>query len=365
MLMAKRRSSGNGTIGKTTKTLLELLRIDSDNRADKSDIVDYTIAKLREIGMTVKVVGGDTDIPALCATSGSRGLVFSGHLDTVPIGDGWKRKQGEIADGRVYGRGTADMKGAIASMIHAAEELVAEEIPCSITLTTDEEERMLGAVELSKTNVLKNAPAIIICEPTGLDIAVKEKGVYRFKLITHGKAAHSSQSWLGENAILKMHSLLGTLTDLAVTPPSPTDDLTLCFATIRGGTKNNVVPDRCEVEIDARFPAPQTPDGIAKLLEERLGTDGYDIEVIYGLNAFRTDPKSWVVSEIARFLGSKVIGVPYATEAPRYATANRSIYICGPGEPTMAHVVDEYVEIKKMDRTRDMLVHLAKKAVQG
>ncbi|MDD1768730.1 MAG: M20/M25/M40 family metallo-hydrolase [Methanomassiliicoccales archaeon] len=360
-----RRSPRDRVIGKTTSTLLDLLLIDSDNHGDKSNIVRYTAGRLREFGMKVKIVGRTTDAPAIFATSGSRGLIFSGHLDTVPIGEGWRRGQGEIAKGRVYGRGTADMKGAIASMIHAAEDLTAAEVPCSIMLTTDEEERMLGAIKLSKMDELKDAPAIIICEPTGLDIAVKEKGVYRFRLVTHGRAAHSSQSWLGENAILKMHSLLGRLSDLAVTPRGPTDDLTMCFATTRGGTKNNVVPDRCEVEIDVRFPAPQTPDDIADLLKRRLGGNGYDIEVIYGLDAFKTDPGFWVVAEIKRFLGTKVISVPYATEAPRYVRANSSIYICGPGEPTMAHVVDEYVEIGKMERAHEMLIRLAKKAAQG
>jgi acetylornithine deacetylase/succinyl-diaminopimelate desuccinylase-like protein len=312
----------------------------------------------------VKTVGNE-DAPAIFATSGLRGIIFSGHLDTVPIGDGWKRKQGEISKGRVYGRGTSDMKGGVASMLHAAETLVEDEIPCSIMLTTDEEERMLGALELGKIDAVRKAPAIVICEPTGLDVACKEKGVYRFRLVTHGKAAHSSQSWLGENAIVKMHSLLGRLSHLAKTPRGPTDGLTMCFTTIRGGTKNNVVPDRCEAEIDVRFPAPQTPDHIAAMLHDRLGGKGYDIEVIYGLDAFETDPKFWVVDEIKRLLGTKVISVPYATEAPRYAKANSSIYVCGPGEPAMAHVVDECVDIGKLEKAYEMLVHLAKRAAQG
>lgn len=359
-----RQSSQARVVKKTTGTLLELLQIDSDNRADKSDIVRYVVGKLRECGMEVKIVGNE-DTPAIFAANGPGGVIFSGHLDTVPIGNGWKRKQGEIAKGRIYGRGTADMKGAVASMLHAAETLTEDGVPCSIMLTTDEEEKMLGALELSKIDALKKAPAIIICEPTGLNVACKEKGVYRFRLITHGKAAHSSQSWLGENAILKMHSLLGRLSNLAKIPRGPTDGLTMCFATIKGGTKNNVVPDRCETEIDIRFPAPQTPDDIANLLHKRLGGKGYEIEVIYGLDAFEADPKSWVVDEIKRFLGTKVISVPYATEAPRYAKANSSIYIYGPGEPKMAHVMDECVEIKKLEKTCEMLVHLAKKASQG
>jgi acetylornithine deacetylase/succinyl-diaminopimelate desuccinylase-like protein len=351
-------------IDKTTRILPELLQIDSTNKADKSDIVRYATEKLREFGMKVKIVG-NTEAPAIFATNDAEGVVFSGHLDTIPIGNGWKKKQGEIAKGRIYSRGTADMKGAVASILHAAETLIEDGVPCSVMLTTDEEERMLGALELSNIRTLRKAPAIIICEPTGLGIACKEKGVYRVRLVTHGKAAHSSQSWLGENAILKMHSLIGRLSNLTRTLRGPTDGLTMCFATIKGGSKNNVVPDRCEFEIDVRFPAPQTPDDIAELLDKRLGRNGYNIEVIYGLDAFDTDPESWVVAEIKRFLGTKIINVPYATEAPRYARANNLIYICGPGEPTMAHVADECVEICKLEKTYEMLVRLVKKAAQG
>ena len=243
------------------KTLLELLAIDSDNRADKSAILAYVTERLEGCGMRVDRIGG-SDTPAVLATVGGGGVVLSGHLDTVPIGEGWSRRQGEIDGDRVYGRGAADMKGAVAAMLHATAELAENDVPCSVALTTDEEERMLGAREIAKRPEIISSKGIVICEPTGLDIACREKGVFRFRLRTRGKAAHSSQSWLGDNAIMRMHQALSRLTDLAQTPSAPTDGLTMCFATIRGGTKNNVVPDRCETEIDARFPAPDTPDSI-------------------------------------------------------------------------------------------------------
>ncbi|MDD1765568.1 MAG: hypothetical protein LUO84_03845, partial [Methanomassiliicoccales archaeon] len=79
---------------KITNTLLELLTIDSDNRAEKSEIIRYAIDRLRGFGMKVEEVG-DIGTPAIIATYGTGGIAFSGHLDTVPIGDGWSRKQGE------------------------------------------------------------------------------------------------------------------------------------------------------------------------------------------------------------------------------------------------------------------------------
>lgn len=343
------------------KTLLELLAIDSDNRADKSAILAYVTERLEGCGMRVDRIGG-SDTPAVLATVGGGGVVLSGHLDTVPIGEGWSRRQGEIDGDRVYGRGAADMKGAVAAMLHATAELAENDVPCSVALTTDEEERMLGAREIAKRPEIISSKGIVICEPTGLDIACREKGVFRFRLRTRGKAAHSSQSWLGDNAIMRMHQALSRLTDLAQTPSAPTDGLTMCFATIRGGTKNNVVPDRCETEIDARFPAPDTPDSIGSLIHDRLRGLQYEVEVIYGLEAFNADPESWIPREISRLLGTRIISVPYAAEAPRYARANTSICICGPGEASMAHVVDEYVEVSKMARAYEMLVHLGRVA---
>ncbi|MBM4237642.1 MAG: M20 family metallopeptidase, partial [Euryarchaeota archaeon] len=296
---------------------------------------------------------------------GSGGIVFSGHLDTVPIGDGWTRKQGEVEGDRVYGRGTADMKGAVASILHAAADLASENIPCAVLLTTDEEEKMLGALELSTLGLVREARVMVICEPTNLRVACKEKGVFRFRLVTRGRAAHSSQSWLGDNAILRMHALLSRLLDLARTPAGPTDGMTMCYSTIRGGTKNNVVPDRCETEIDARFPAPLTPDEVEGLVRKRLAGEQYELETIYGLEAFQSDPDSWAARELAATSGTKPIDVPYATEAPRYAAANPSIYIFGPGDPALAHVADEHVEISKLTKTREALVRLGRIAAQG
>lgn len=339
--------------------LLDLLAIRSDMHADKSIIVNYVKKMLEEIGFAVTIVG-DQSYPALVASKGRGGVAFSGHLDTVPIGDGWTRKQGEIDGDRVYGRGTTDMKGAIASMLFAARDLAEEDVPCTLLLTTDEEERMLGALKLSQFEAVRAAHTIIICEPTSLNVACREKGVFRFRLITRGKAAHSSQCWLGENAILKMHTLMIKLSDLAQVPGGPTDKMTMCFTTIRGGTKDNVVPDRCQTEIDVRFPAPLTLKDIEALIKSRLANEDYEIETIYGLEPFESDRDSRIVKMLTTYLKSTIVDVPYATEAPRYQSSNRSIYICGPGAPSLAHVPDEYVELSALVRMHTALVKLGR-----
>lgn len=285
--------------------------------------------------------------------------MFSGHLDTVPVGNGWTRKQGEIFENRVYGRGTVDMKGACAAMIAIAPELVKENVPFSICLTTDEEESMLGARAASELPVAREAKAIIIAEPTSLYPAYREKGVFRFNLTTKGRASHASQPWLGDNAIMKMHQCLARLNDLTISSSERTTGMTACVSTIEGGTKSNVVPDRCRTEIDIRFPLPQTSRDVDSIITNRLMGLDYEMEVDHTLEAFEADPSSPLVTEMASFLGTEPTVVPYATEAPKFAEYNRNVSICGPGDPRLAHTVDEFVEIVELQEAYLLFQHMA------
>lgn len=343
-------------------TLQDLLAIDSDLNHDPAPIVAYAKLRLEEAGMKVRVVG-PKDTPAILATYGRRrGVLFSGHLDTVPIGSGWTQMQGEIAENRVYGRGAVDMKGACAAMIEAAADLVADDVPVTVAFTTDEEEQMYSTAAVVKEAAVHRAKAVIIGEPTGLCPAYREKGIFRFRLTTSGRAAHASQPWLGEDAILKMHYCLGRLLDLAEISTQRSTGMTMCFSTIEGGTKNNVVSDHCTVEVDVRFPLPQTSHDIHDIIVNRLRGEVYQMDVEYVIEAYESDPQDPLSSELSRFLGTEPIVVPYATEAPRYAAVNPRVYICGPGDPRLAHTADEFVEIQELEEMYDVLVHIARHA---
>lgn len=345
-------------------TLMDLMAIESDLNHDPTPILSYVRNRLSEAGLDVKVVG-PKETPALLATYGhERGMLFSGHLDTVPIGSGWTRAQGERAGSRIYGRGAADMKGACAAMIEAAGTLVQEEVPVAVAFTTDEEEQMNGVAALIREEAVRHAKGIIIGEPTGLCPAYREKGIFRFRLTTHGKAVHSSQPWLGENAILKMHYCMDRLLDLAETSSQRPTDITLCFSTIQGGIKNNVVADRCTMEVDVRFPLPQTPLDIHNIILNQLRGESYTMNVDHTVEAFEFDASSPIVAELTRFLGTEPVVVPYATEAPKYAAVNPRICICGPGDPPLAHATDEFVEIGELEGMYDLLIHIAKYALE-
>lgn len=346
------------------KTLLELMEIESDNLSDKGPIIDYASRRMEGIGMKVSVTGPQ-DTPAIFASSGGGGVIMSGHLDTVPIGSGWSRMQGEIDGDKIFGRGVSDMKGAVAVNLEVAEVLIEEGVPFSIFLTTDEEEAMLGALKLSELEVLGRAGGIIIGEPTGMRIVAREKGVIRLKLTTRGKAGHSSQPWLGENAIMKMHGILSDLKDIIQSPKEATEERTAAVTTIKGGTKNNVIPESCTVEIDIRFPPRESIEDVRSLIEERLDAHDCEMESTAELDSFESPTSSSFIEEAQRFLGTPMFPVAFATEAARFANQNAEIVICGPGMPGTCHIVDEWVDVKELERFYDLVIHMARFVAHG
>jgi acetylornithine deacetylase/succinyl-diaminopimelate desuccinylase-like protein len=350
------RSSSNNVVS----TLLELLAIRSDHAPGRTEIASFAYDWLEEIGMSVCTYG-EQSMPALCATNGRGGLILSGHLDTVPEGTKWTREAGEVVAGRIYGRGAADMKGACASIFQAARLLMKDDVPFSVFLTTDEEDKMTGALALSELDVLKEAKGVLIGEPTDLQPAYKEKGISRFRLTTHGTAVHASLPWLGENAIQKMSRLLERLSWLGQRPEGPTEDMTLCISMIHGGTKSNIVPDRCEAEIDVRFPTPLTYRKVRTIIMDELMGENYDIQMLYELEAYEADPDSEIAKAVQELCGSELIVVPYATEAPVYATMNNDVFVCGPGAMNMAHADDECVERFQLERAIDLYVQMARR----
>ena len=359
------RSTGRDSMDRTvTETLIDLLLIRSDHNDDKKEMVDYVTGWLKNLGAEVDVVG-DRESPAIIAYNGVNGLALSGHLDTVPLGSNWTMEQGEVESGRVYGRGAADMKGACAGMLHAAKALMDQDIDFYVLFTTDEEVRMNGARSLLRTHAVKNASAIVIGEPTDLRVAYREKGVSTFELYTKGRTAHASMPWLGDNAIIRMGKLLGKVDEYSQEVRAEGRDVTVGATVVQGGDKSNVIPDRCRVELDVRFPFPLQAKDVEAGLRRKLEGYDYELRVPYEQPAFETSPDTPLVRSALNYLGTEAIVVPYATEAAVYSAEVKDIVICGPGRPEMAHAPDEYVERDKLERSISLYVELAKQVAQG
>ena len=304
------------------------------------------------------------------------GLLFSGHVDVVPPGEvAWSVDPfgGEVRDERLYGRGSCDMKGGVAALVVAAEEIAAAvrdgfalHGDLVVAITADEERNCLGAEELVKESLFEGLGAALVAEPTSLNLYIAEKGAFWMEVTFFGKTAHGSMPHLGANAIAPMVEFLGRWEQLYSTE-EPRHPLlgtpTLNFGVIRGGVKANVVPDRCTAELDMRT-VPGVDHAelqrraealIAEICGRRAGTRG-EVRVLSNREPVSCPDDSPLARSLAgavRELGgidTPPRGVPYCTEACIWVPALQiPAVICGPGDAGMAHQPDEFTPVAELE----------------
>jgi succinyl-diaminopimelate desuccinylase len=300
-------------------------------------------------------------------------LVFSSHLDTVPAGtQTWATPPftPTILDGRMYGRGTSDMKSALAAMMTMAIELKQEQadLPHDVILafSAGESSNCLGSRRFMQTDALKHAGAVIVGEPSSLDVIVAHMGVVWVRITTHGKMGHVSGS-AGENAIDSMVDVIHRVKQLKI----PFVEHALCNAPtinigkIKGGTTVNVTPDRCEIEVDVRIP-PGTALQVVTETFSTLASDSIEVEIFDEKPAVETSIESPVVKlgveTCERFneRAAEISGVSYYSDATVYCGNNDLPFvIIGPGELGMSTQVNESVELDKVRRCVSIYKHMA------
>ncbi len=320
----------------------ELMAIPSPSDGDNAPILTAVARRAEAAGLRTELHSKEG---ILTATHGKGGVLLSGHLDTVPLGSGWTKGQGQQEGQRIYGRGTSDMKGGCAAALAAVLSLAREGIPCGVIFSTDEETGMHGARRLGNLDILREAAAIIVCEPTDGAVMLREKGVYWTRVITHGKGAHGAMTHLGESAIFRMVRLLQQLEPLEK-PADPLGEPTLNVGTIQGGSRPNVVADHCEASVDIRWPPSMDLPGVEAFLRRHLDKAQvpYDLEVLQTLPAVGVPEDAEHVLVLRKLTGGATGTVPYATEMAVFHAANPRGAIYGPGHPKVIHQADEYVE---------------------
>ena len=347
------------SIKNAEELLRTLVLMPSSNVDDRRGIARFAVRNLENLGFKCRLLGPG-ESPAIIASKGSRGLLLSGHLDTVPIGDSWSKKQGEMEGGTLYGRGAADMKGGCVAILMAAAEISKSDVPLSVALTTDEETGMSGADLLAREPEISSAPAIVICEPTGLTIGLREKGLLQLGLTTSGRSAHAAMPQLGENAIHKMLSALARLEPLSRNREGTTERMTLNIDVIRGGTKVNIIPDACKAEIDVRTPPNMKPDEALGIVREKLSGIDCQLSLINRLDPISIPPDAKIVRLLKRTAGNVGTGdIAYATEMIKYRDHNGNIVAFGPGDPGQAHRIDERIDLDEVVRAARIYVALA------
>lgn len=297
---------------------------------------------------------------------GGYAIVFTGHFDTVPFGAGhWTVSPlgGEIKDGKIYGRGTSDMKGGIAAMTVAAiNAFETVDPPCGVRLifTSGEETGCQGAVHLAGTyNNLGKTPGIVVGEPTGNQPAIGHKGGLYMKVTARGVTAHSSMPHLGDNAIYKAARAIGAVERFEFDGEKDTGDWysTLNVGSMMGGINLNSVPDYAEFTIDARTTANVSHKELLRRLQDELGND-VNIEVLVDLPAVSTDENSRFVQAVYASCGIRAgasglpYRLPYLTDGAvlQHAYGGVPTVILGPGHPEMAHKTDEYCKLENIER---------------
>ncbi|GBU13392.1 peptidase M20 [Enterobacterales bacterium] len=303
-------------------------------------------------------------IASLTGAAAGKPLAFTGHLDTVPLGNApWQQDPfaGEIDNGRIYGRGSSDMKAAIAAFIVACinrAEVIAAGCGVVLILTGGEETGCDGARAMinDPSLSLPQPGALIVGEPTANYPVVGHKGALWLRCETQGKTAHGAMPELGINAIYLAADAIGKIRHFDLGPPHPLmKKPTLNVGTIRGGLNINSVPDRASFDVDIRTDPTLAHHSLTERLQLHL-SDTVTISTLVDLPAVLTERQHpWIqrVFEHCQPLHAEPVEariVPYFTDAALLIDALGAppCIILGPGEPTMAHQTDEYCEVARL-----------------
>ena len=293
-------------------------------------------------------------------------LAFTGHVDTVPLGSAaWRFDpfRGDIDGDLLFGRGTSDMKGAVAAMVVAALAHARRPAPragITLIITAGEDTTCQGATYLARAMDLRGAAgALVVGEPTSLRPVTAHKGCVRYRVETAGVAAHGSMPERGVNAIHRMAEVITALRafDFGIAAHPLLGRPTLNIGTIQGGSSINTVADAAEIGVDIRLLPGQDEAAVRQQLLAAAG-DGVRIELLERADSVETDPgHPWILSvcEMAgRQLGEQAApsGVPYFTDASvlKAALGHPPTIILGPGEAAMAHKTDEYCRVSLLER---------------
>lgn len=340
----------------------------------------YIASLLEDGGFKVSLFEFENTRTSLVARSGNEGelpICFAGHIDTVPLGESqWHADpfKGEIDGDKIYGRGSADMKGGVAATIIAAVSFLKTakiNAPITLVITAGEETGSQGAKHLAGlNNALGEAGALVVAEPTSNYPLVAHKGALWLEAQTKGITAHGSMPDQGENAIYKAVDVLRKLMKIEFTASAHPllGKPTLNVGTISGGLNINSVPDRTSIGIDIRTIPNQTNKNIFSWLKSCLGED-VQLKRIVDVGSVAIDPELEWVQEVfditGAFLGKRPVprGVNYFTDAsvltPAYG--NVPTVILGPGEAQMAHKTDEYCCISKIEQSFEIYTELLRK----
>ncbi|MBI1197627.1 MAG: acetylornithine deacetylase [Phenylobacterium sp.] len=377
--------------------LAKLVSFDTTSRGSNLALIEWVEGYLDGLSIPHRRVpnaeGTKSNLMARIGPEADGGVVLSGHTDVVPVdGQPWSTDPFTLTerDGRLYGRGTCDMKGFLALALAAAPELAKGGVrrPVHLAFSYDEETGCLGApAMIEQIAALAAKPSVVVVgEPTNMEAVNGHKGIANFHVTVTGREAHSSQTHLGVSAVMEAVKLMKSLTDLSARleaeadPASPftPKGATLTIGVVHGGTAHNILARECQFVFDLRCPSPLRPETlIAPFLAEAEALDrdlkarapeaGVKVELTSNVPPFAPEPDGAAEAFARRMAGDN--GPPrvvaYAAEAGQFQGAGFSTVICGPGSIDQAHQPNEYVEVSQMQRGALFMRRLIEWASEG
>jgi acetylornithine deacetylase/succinyl-diaminopimelate desuccinylase family protein len=353
-------------------------RINSENPpGNERDIAKYIKDFLEGLKIPTELIEFEKNRFDVVASIGKgKGLMFNGHLDTVPAGElnKWTCNpfEGKIAAEKIYGRGSSDMKGGIASVLIAVKNLSKENFKGRLLLTfvADEEVELRGSEYLIKNRkeIFKGIKYGLIAECNDMNLTTSQKGIVQIKVKFKGKAAHGSTPKLGDNAIYKAAEFIEELRKLMSQLNKKKNPIlgsgTINVGTIKGGTKINVVPEYCDLEIDRRIIPGENFIIVMKQINKILKRLRLKANIELGKSRMpmQISDKLELIRIIRSLTRAKIVGEAGYTEAEMYyRDVNIPCISFGPGLATQAHTTNEYIPIKNLKRATKLYEQIIRK----
>src|SRR6185436_2064436 len=379
-----------------TELLARLVSFDTTSHKSNLQLIRFVEDYLLQHGVVSQIVPtADGEKASLYATVGPAavpGIALSGHTDVVPVdGQLWTSDPFIVAErnGKLYGRGTADMKGFLACALAAVPDYLRRQlaVPIHLAFSYDEEIGCLGVRPMIAEfgGRLVKPRMVLVGEPTSMSVVDSHKGPVRWHVEIKGRAAHSSMASLGVNAIAVAGKLLRELSDieheLKLRPQDARFEppyATLQVTRIDGGTATNIVPVSCRLDFDVRaipgvdisaidrriraFAANVCLPEMRKVAPEAA----IDIAIANQVPPFSAGSNSEVVALALNLAGqNETHAVAYATEAGLFQVAGSPAVVIGPGDIAQAHTADEWITKDQIDKCSAFLARLGDWAEHG